>query len=42
VARGEVPERYKLKLSDWVFLIVVGSYPEKLPREMAERLKKCA
>jgi len=42
VARGEVPQRYKLKLSDWAFLIVVGSYPEKLPRETAERLKKCA
>ena len=38
---GEVPERYRLKPSEWVFLIVVGSFPEKLPREVRERLREC-
>ena len=39
---GEVPEQYRLKPSEWSFLIVVGPLPERLPREVAERLEKCA
>jgi len=38
---GEVPEQYRFKPSEWAFLIVVGPFPEKLPREIRERLKKC-
>jgi len=41
--QGEVPERYKLKPSEWAFLLVVGSFPhpEKLPSEIAKRLREC-
>jgi hypothetical protein len=38
---GEVPERYRLKPSEWAFLTVVGPFPEKLPREVRERLREC-
>ena len=39
---GEVPEQYRFKPSEWAFLIVVGPLPEKLPREIRERLKECS
>jgi hypothetical protein len=38
---GEVPEQYRFKPSEWAFLIVVGPFPGKLPREIRERLKEC-
>ena len=40
--QGEVPEQYKLKPSEWIFLVVVGSFPhpEKLPKEVAKRLRE--
>lgn len=37
-----VPEKYRFRLDDWDFLIVVGAYLRTLPKDIEKRLKSCS